>query len=114
MKKLRDVTANKKKRTKQIVEYTVINLKKQKAIQEGERELQRNKEAKINKLARKRETTVKKKAAVKIKKTAKAAGKKSNKKDKKANYLIIINKAEKAIALLFQDINYGDPNKIEV
>ena len=33
-----------------------------------------------------------------------AAGKKSNKKDKKA---------EEAIVLLFQDIDYGDPNEVE-
>jgi len=43
-----------------------------------------------------------------------AAGKKSNKKDKKTNYLAIINKIKKAITLLFQNINYEDPNKVKI
>jgi hypothetical protein len=112
MKELRDVAAN-KKRTKQIVRCTVIDPEGWEAIQEGERELQRSKEAKANELARKRETTVKKKAAVEAKKAAKAAGKKSNKKGKKADHLAVIDEAEEAIALLFQDIDYGDPNEVE-
>ncbi len=43
----------------------------------------------------------------------KAAGKKSNKKDKKIDYLVIINEIEEDIVLLFQDIDYGDPNEIK-
>ncbi len=113
IKELKNVAANKKKRTKQIVGCIVINPERWEAIQEGERELQRSKEAKVNKLARKRETTAKKKAAVKTKKTAKAAGKKSNKKDKKADHSAVIDEAEEAITLLFQDIDYGDPNEVE-
>ncbi len=113
MKELRDVAANKKKRTKQTVGCTVIDPEGWEAIQEDERELQRSKEAKANELARKRETTAKKKAEVKAKKAAKAAGKKSNKKDKKADHSAIIDEAEKAITLLFQDIDYGDPNEVE-
>ncbi len=42
-----------------------------------------------------------------------AAGKKSNKKDKKTNHSAVINKAEEAIILLFQNINYEDPNEVE-
>ena len=42
-----------------------------------------------------------------------AAGKKSNKKDKKADHSAVINEAEEAITLLFQDIDYGDPNEVE-
>ena len=113
MKELKDVTANKKKRTKQIVGCTIIDLEGWEAIQEGERELQRSKEAKANELTRKREAIVKKKAAVEVKKAAKAVGKKNNKKDKKADHSAIINKIEEAIILLFQNINYGDPNKVE-
>jgi|SRR6266498_163275 len=70
IKKLRDVTTNKKKRTKQIVGYTIINLEGWEVIQEDKRELQRNKEVKANKLARKKETTAKKKTAVEIKKNS--------------------------------------------
>jgi hypothetical protein len=39
MKKLRDVAANKKRRSKQTVGCTVIDPEKWEAIQEGEREL---------------------------------------------------------------------------
>ncbi len=42
-----------------------------------------------------------------------AAGKKSNKKDKKADYSAVINEAEEAIILFFQNINYGDLNEVE-
>ena len=68
IKELRDVAANKKKRTKQIIGYTIINSEGWEAIQEGERELQRSKKAKINELTRKRETIAKKKPAVEVKK----------------------------------------------
>ena len=43
-----------------------------------------------------------------------AAGKKSNKKDKKADYLVVIDEAEEAITLLFQDIDYRDPNEVKI
>ncbi len=43
-----------------------------------------------------------------------AAGKKSNKKDKKVDYLAVIDEAEEAIASLFQNINYGDPNEVKI
>ncbi len=42
-----------------------------------------------------------KKTIVKIKKATKTAGKKNNKKDKKTNYLAVIDEAEEAITLLF-------------
>jgi hypothetical protein len=114
IKKLRDVAANKKKRTKQTVGCTVINPKGWEVIQKGERALQHRKEAKANELARKRETTAEKKAAAKIKKVAKATEKKkNNKKGKKADHLAAINEAEEAIILLFQDIDYEDPDKVE-
>jgi hypothetical protein len=113
IKKLRDVAANKKKRTKQIVGCIIIDLEGWEAIQEGERALQYRKEAKANELARKREATIKKKAAVKAKKVAKAAGKKNNKKGKKADHSAAINEVEEAIALLFQDIDYGNSNGVE-
>jgi hypothetical protein len=113
MKKLRNVAANKKKRTKQTVKCTVINLKGWEAIQEGERALQYKKEAKANELTRKKEITVKKKAAAKAKKVAKAARKKNNKKGKNADHLAAINEAEEAIVLLFQNIDYGDPDGVE-
>jgi membrane protein involved in colicin uptake len=113
MKKLRDVAANKKKRTKQTVGCTVINPEGWEAIQEGERALQHSKEAKANELARKREATAEKKAAADAKKVAKAAGKKNNKKGKKADHSAAIDEAEEAIVLLFQDIDYGDPNGVE-
>ena len=101
MKELKDVAANKKKRTKQIIGYTIINSEGWEAIQEGERELQRNKKAKANEFTRKRKTTTKKKTTVEAKKAAKTAEKKNNKKDKKADHSTVINKAEEAIALLF-------------
>jgi hypothetical protein len=113
MKKLRDVTVNKKKRTKQTVGCTVIDPEGWEAIQEGERALQHRKEAKANELARKREATAEKKAAAEAKKVAKAAGKKNNKKGKKADHSAAIDEVEEAIALLFQDTDYGDSNGVE-
>ncbi len=83
------------------------------AIQENKRELQRSKKIRTNKLTRKRETTAKKKTAIKIKKAAKTAGKKNNKKGKKTNHSATINKTEEDIVLLFQNINYRDPNEVE-
>jgi hypothetical protein len=114
MKKLRDVTANKKKRTKQTVGCTIINLEGWEAIQEGEKALQHKKKAKANKLARKRKATAEKKTAAKAKKVAKAAEKKkNNKKGKKADHSAAINKAEEAIVLLFQNIDYKDPDGVK-
>jgi hypothetical protein len=114
MKKLRDVTANKKKRTKQTIGCTVIDLKGWEAIQEGEKALQHRKKAKANELTRKREATAKKKAAAEAKKVTKAAEKKkNNKKGKKADHSATIDKAEEAIILLFQDIDYEDPDKVK-
>ena len=113
MKKLRDVAANKKKRTKETVGCTIIDSEGWEAIQEGERALQHRKEAKANELVRKREATAEKKAAAEAKKVAKTAGKKNNKKGKKADHSAAINEAEKAIVLLFQDINYGGPDGVE-
>jgi DUF438 domain-containing protein len=125
MKKLKDITANKKRRSKQTIGCTVINPEKWEAIQEGERELQYRKKTKANKLARKKETTAKKKAATEVKKIAKitgkaagkaaekAAGKKTNKKGEKADHSAVINEVEEAIALLFQDIDYEDPTRVE-
>ena len=55
----------------------------------------------------------KKKAAVKVKKVTKTAEKKNNRKDKKTDYSTVINKVEEDIVLFFQDIDYGDPNKVE-
>ena len=114
MKKLRDVAANKKKRTKRTMGCTVIDLEGWEAIQEDERVLQYSKETKANKLTRKREATVKKKAAVKAKKVVKTTGKKNYKKNKKVDYSTAIDEVEEAIVLLFQDIDYGDPNEVEV
>jgi hypothetical protein len=121
MKKLRDIAANKKRRSKQTVGCTVINLEKWEAIQKGERELQYRKEAKANELTRKKEATAKKKVAAKVKKVAKIAGKaagkaaekKINKEGEKTDHSAIIDKVEEAIALLFQDIDYEDPIGVE-
>jgi DUF438 domain-containing protein len=113
MKQLRDVAANKKKRTKQTIRYTVIDPEGWEAIQEGERALQYRKKAKADELARKKEATAEKKAAAEAKKVAKAAGKKNNKKGKNADHSAAIDEAEEAIVLLFQDIDYGDPDGVE-
>jgi hypothetical protein len=121
MKKLRDVAANKKRRSKQTVGYTVIDPEKWEAIQEGERELQHRKEAKANELARKKEAIAEKKAAAEAKKVAKvagkaagkAAGKKINKEGEKTDHSAVIDEVEEAIALLFQDIDYEDPTGVE-
>ncbi len=68
---------------------------------------------KTNKFTCKKKATTKKKTATETKKVIKAAGKKNNKKSKKTDHLAIINEVEEAIILLFQDIDYGDPNKVE-
>jgi DUF438 domain-containing protein len=83
MKKLRDVAANKKKRTKQTVGCTVIDPEEWEAIQEGERALQYKKEAKANELARKREVIVEKKAAKKAKRLRRLQGRRTIKRARK-------------------------------
>ena len=113
MKKLRNVTTNKKKRTKQTVKYTIINPKKQEAIQEGEKILQRSKKAKANKLTRKKKLLQRRRLRLKQKRQQRLQGKRIIIKNKKTNHSATINKTEEAIILLFQNINYGDPNKVK-
>jgi hypothetical protein len=55
MNKLREIAANRKKRSKKIIKCTVIDSEKWEIIEKGERELQRNKEEKANELARKKQ-----------------------------------------------------------
>jgi hypothetical protein len=125
--KLREIAANRKKRSKRIIKYTIINSEKWEAIKENERELQRNKEEKVNEFARKKQATAKKKIEAEVKKIVNTtnraankvakeseAAKKNNEKDKKAGYSAIINEIEKAIQLLFQNIDYKEPNKVEI
>jgi hypothetical protein len=42
------------------------------------------------------------------------AAKNNNRKGKKTGYLAVINKVEEAIQLLFQNIDYEEPNKVEI
>jgi hypothetical protein len=72
--------------------------------------------------------TAKKKAEIEVKKIANAANravnktakeaaaaaKKNNRKDKKVGHSAVIDEAEKAIELLLQDIDYGEPNEVEI
>jgi hypothetical protein len=68
---LREVAANRKKCSKKVIKYTIINSEKWKTIKENERELQHNKEEKVNKFARKKLATTKKKIEAEIKKNCK-------------------------------------------
>ena len=111
MKKLREIAANKKKRSKITVECTVINPDGFAAIQAGEEDLRLKKEAKANELAQKKQTAANKKTITEAKKKAKAAGKKNNRSEKAT----AIDTNAEAIDLLFRDIDYeGEPEGVEI
>lgn len=110
MQKLREVAANKKKRSKQTVGWTVIDPDAWNAILAGEEDQRREKEAKANEITQKKQAAANKKAITEAKKKAKTAVKKNNRKGTKVT---AIDADAEAIDLLFQDIDYGEPERVE-
>ena len=80
---MRKVVANKKKRLKKTVGYSVVDPETYEMILQVEREVKAKKEANAKEIARKKDESAKKKAIMEVKKVAAAANR-------------VINKAAKA------------------
>jgi hypothetical protein len=114
---IKNAVTNKKKRSKKIIRYSVINPETWKTILETEKSAQAKKEANVKKAAQKKDQSAKKKAAAEAKKivvianrainkTAKAAEetkKNNNRKGKKAGHSQSIKNPKGAIQNLFCD-----------
>jgi hypothetical protein len=112
---IKNAMANKKKRSKKTVKYSIINPETWETILETKKNAQAKKETNAKEAAQKKDQSAKKKAAAKTKKitattnratnkaakTAKKAKKKNNRKDKKASHSQDIENPESAIQNLF-------------